>query len=46
MDLGKTIDTVLDRTIVLGYGNVGLQVRRRLPGWPPTRRRCPARSCW
>lgn len=34
MDLAKTIDTVLDRTIVLGYGNVGLQVRRRLPGWP------------
>jgi dehydrogenase/reductase SDR family member 12 len=28
------IDTVLDRTIALGYGNVGLLARRRLPGWP------------
>lgn len=34
MDIATTIDTVLDRSIVLGYGNVGLQVRRRLPGWP------------
>ncbi|HKO28926.1 MAG TPA: SDR family NAD(P)-dependent oxidoreductase [Solirubrobacteraceae bacterium] len=28
------IDTVLDRSIALGYGNAGLLVRRRLPGWP------------
>jgi dehydrogenase/reductase SDR family member 12 len=28
------IDTVLDRTIVFGYGRVGWAVRRRLPGWP------------
>lgn len=28
------VDTVLDRSIALGYGNVGLQVRRHLPGWP------------
>jgi dehydrogenase/reductase SDR family member 12 len=28
------IDTVLDRSIVLGYGRIGLGVRRRLPGWP------------
>jgi NAD(P)-dependent dehydrogenase (short-subunit alcohol dehydrogenase family) len=28
------IDTLLDRSIVLGYGNVGLWLRRRLPGWP------------
>ncbi len=32
--LGQLIDTVLDRTIALGYGTVGLDVRRRLPGWP------------
>jgi len=29
------IDTMLDRTVVLGYGDVGLRVRRHLPGWPP-----------
>ncbi len=28
------IDTVLDRSIALGYGNVGLRVRRHLSGWP------------
>ena len=28
------IDTLLDRSIVLGYGKVGLELRRRLPGWP------------
>ena len=28
------IDTLFDRSIALGYGNVGLAVRRRLPGWP------------
>lgn len=28
------IDTLLDRSIALGYGNVGLVARRRLPGWP------------
>ena len=28
------IDTALDRSIVLGYGRVGLLARRRLPGWP------------
>ena len=32
--LSNTIDTLLDRTIVLGYGNVGLAVRRHLAGWP------------
>jgi dehydrogenase/reductase SDR family member 12 len=32
-------DTLLDRSIALGYGHVGLAARRRLPGWPsdPTR---------
>ncbi len=30
----KVIDTLLDRSIVLGYGDVGLHVRRHLPGWP------------
>ena len=34
MSLAAAVDTVLDRTIVLGYGDVGLQVRARLPGWP------------
>jgi len=28
------IDTLLDRSIVLGYGSLGLEARRRLPGWP------------
>ena len=32
--VSATIDTVLDRTIALGYGNVGVAIRRRLPGWP------------
>jgi dehydrogenase/reductase SDR family protein 12 len=31
----SAIDTVLDRTIALGYGDVGLHIRRHLPGWPP-----------
>lgn len=30
----RLLDTALDRTIALGYGNVGLQARRRLPSWP------------
>jgi dehydrogenase/reductase SDR family member 12 len=33
--LGTMIDTILDRTIVLGYGDLGLLARRRLPNWPP-----------
>src|SRR5579875_3502834 len=28
------IDTLLDRSVLLGYGSLGLSVRRRLPGWP------------
>ena len=28
------VDTLLDRSIALGYGRVGLVARRRLPGWP------------
>ena len=27
-------DIVLDRSIALGYGTIGLRVRRRLPDWP------------
>jgi dehydrogenase/reductase SDR family member 12 len=36
LDVGAAtaIDTVLDRSIVLGYSDLGLRVRRRLPGWP------------
>jgi dehydrogenase/reductase SDR family member 12 len=30
----RAIDTALDRTVVLGYGSVGLALRRHLPGWP------------
>ncbi len=34
MGVASLIDTVLDRTIALGYGTPGLNIRRRLPGWP------------
>jgi dehydrogenase/reductase SDR family member 12 len=34
MSIPDLLDTTLDRGIALGYGNVGLAVRRRLPGWP------------
>jgi NAD(P)-dependent dehydrogenase (short-subunit alcohol dehydrogenase family) len=34
MTISALLDTAMDRTIALGYGNVGLAVRRRLPGWP------------
>lgn len=30
----RAIDTLMDRTLVLGYTKVGLRVRRALPGWP------------
>lgn len=30
----RAIDTVMDRTLVLGYTAIGLRVRRALPGWP------------
>lgn len=30
----RTIDTVMDRSLVLGYTRIGLRVRRALPGWP------------
>jgi dehydrogenase/reductase SDR family protein 12 len=32
--VATTVDTLLDRSIALGYGSVGLWARRRLPGWP------------
>lgn len=34
VQVASAIDTVLDRTIALGYGDVGLRVRRHLPSWP------------
>jgi NADPH:quinone reductase-like Zn-dependent oxidoreductase len=34
MDAITLVDTVLDRSVVLGYGNTGFEIRRRLPGWP------------
>lgn len=30
----RAIDTVMDRSLVLGYTAIGLRVRRALPGWP------------
>ena len=30
----SAVDTALDRSIALGYGNVGLAVRKRLADWP------------
>jgi NAD(P)-dependent dehydrogenase (short-subunit alcohol dehydrogenase family) len=32
--MSSLVDTALDRTIAPGYGNVGLAIRKRLPGWP------------
>jgi dehydrogenase/reductase SDR family protein 12 len=34
MDLTSVIDTVLDRSVVLGYSRPGYDIRRQLPGWP------------
>jgi NAD(P)-dependent dehydrogenase (short-subunit alcohol dehydrogenase family) len=34
VDATRVIDTLLDRSVVLGYGSLGLVARRRLPGWP------------
>lgn len=34
MSLSRIVDTVLDRSVIAGYGNTGLAVRRRLAGWP------------
>jgi dehydrogenase/reductase SDR family protein 12 len=34
MTLAQALDTALDRTVALGYGNTGLAVRRRLSCWP------------
>lgn len=30
---GGSSDQALDGSVVLGYANIGLNVRRRLPGW-------------
>ena len=32
--LARAVDTVMDRSLVLGYTTIGLAVRRALPGWP------------
>jgi NAD(P)-dependent dehydrogenase (short-subunit alcohol dehydrogenase family) len=34
MHAAEMIDTALDRSVALGYANIGLEVRKRLPGWP------------
>jgi len=34
MTLSGAVDTVLDRSVVLGFSRIGLSVRSRLPGWP------------
>jgi dehydrogenase/reductase SDR family protein 12 len=33
MQAEALIDQALDRSVVLGYANIGLEVRQRLPGW-------------
>lgn len=33
MEAEALIDQALDRSVVLGYANIGLEVRQRLPGW-------------
>lgn len=32
--VSRAIDVALDRTVAVGYGSVGLALRRRLRGWP------------
>ncbi len=32
--VSMALDTVLDRTLALGYGSTGLSIRKRLPSWP------------
>lgn len=32
--LSRAVDSVLDRSLVLGYTTIGLAVRKKLPGWP------------
>lgn len=32
--ISEVLDTALDRSVVLGYGKPGLDIRRRLRGWP------------
>lgn len=32
--LARVVDAAMDRSLVLGYTTIGLNVRRRLPGWP------------
>src|ERR1700734_1922863 len=34
MEMTSFIDTALDRSVVLGYSNIGYEIRRRLPDWP------------
>ena len=34
MSLSGVVDSVLDRSVVLGFSQVGLSVRSRLPAWP------------
>ena len=46
MDATSLIDTILDRSVVLGYGNMGFEVRRRLSGWPADPRRMDSRPYW
>lgn len=33
--VARAVDTLMDRLVVPGFTNLGLVVRRRLPGWPP-----------
>jgi hypothetical protein len=46
VDATSVIDTILDRSVVLGYGNTGFEVRTRLSGWPADRRGWTAGPWW
>jgi hypothetical protein len=34
MEMTSLIGTALDRSVPLGYSNIGYEIRRRLPDWP------------
>ena len=40
MGIAESIDTVLDRTVVMGYGSPGYRIRSWLPTWPADPPRC------
>ena len=32
--LARGVDTLMDRTVAPGFTKIGLETRKRLPGWP------------